>query len=295
MKNFILIFAAIVVFGLSVNAQNMSFKSLTRTFQPKGELVAVVETNMGATSDHFYQEWSEYSLTQWEFRLDNGNKKVVSIKESKAFYDELEFERAQITKDDGVFNIWIPTKKEKDAVFIGYYNENRYTNSSLNNINLIAKTRKDADDLIAKLKDKAFDMGLDLDADVKRVNLKEEMVFNEQYPDGIASSELSKIEESNSSSNASESSSSSDSSDEPTVSFVSVTLKHTGGERYYLLINGVENEKCQNAVFSFTHSKYGEETRRYTFCEGQKLIEKGSGRVIFTASKSMDGTTFNIN
>ncbi len=293
MKKLILVLFAIATFSLGINAQDLSFQSFNKTLKPKGELVVVVENEADKSSDHFYQEWGKYGLTQWQFRYGNDKQMVRNVSEDKAFYDELEISRAEISRDGGSYNVWIPTKNGKNTVFQGRYIEGQYSHSASDNLYLTVKTKQEADDLLSKLKDKAFDMSLDLDVDVERVSLNENIVFNQKFPNGINENEFAKMRISESEVTQTENNAAN--SEDKSVNFVRVTLKHTGGERYYLSIIGDESADCTNQVFSFTHSKYGEETRTYTFCEGQKLIDKNTGRVIFTATKPMDGTTYKIN
>lgn len=194
MKNVILVLFAIVIFGFVINAQDLSFKSFNKSLKPKGEL-AVVEKE-GDNEDYYYQEWGEHSLTQWEFRYKSAEKMVYRVFEEKSYYDELELERADIKKETQAFHVWIPTKKDKYAIFNGDYKKDEYTHQSSPYIVLRVKTKKEADDLLAKLKEKAFDMSLDLDANVKRISSYQGVVFNEQFPNGINENELSKMKRS---------------------------------------------------------------------------------------------------
>lgn len=291
MKNLPLVLFAIVTFSFSINAQNLSFNTFNQTIEPKGELVSTV--NFYGKVFYNYHEWNKYGITVLNFLYSPNDKKVESVTKQSIFFDELDFDKMTFGESNAEkFVVIFPTKGGKSSSLKIDYEADKYTKSPRDEIAFTLKNKQEADELISKLKDKAFDMGLDLDAEVKRVNLKNELrYYTEEYPDGIGYDDYRAATQSKSASQTK----SEDSESVSSVSFVSVTLKHTGGERYYLLINGVENEKCQNAVFSFTHSKYGEETRNYTFCEGQKLVERNSGRVIFTATKSMNGATYKIN
>ncbi|MBX7174407.1 MAG: hypothetical protein K1X72_25770 [Pyrinomonadaceae bacterium] len=291
MKNLILVLFAILTICFGINAQDLSFETFNQTIEPKGDLVSKV--NFYGKVFYNYHEWNKYGITVTKFLYSPDNNKVESVMKQSIFFDELDFDKMTFGESNAEkFVVIFQTKGRKSSSLKVDYEADKYTKSPQDAIAFTLKTKQEADELISKLKDKAFDMGLDLDAQVERVNLKNELrYFTEEYPDGIGYDDYRAATQSKSASETK----SEDSEAESSVSFVSVTLKHTGGERYYLLINGIENEKCQNAVFSFTHSNYGEETRRYTFCEGQKLVERNSGRVIFTATKSMNGTTYKIN
>lgn len=297
MKNLILVLFAIVTFGFGINAQDLSFKSFDKSLKPKGELIVVEKRD--DIENYYYQEWDKYSITQSYFRYNVGDKQVGSVSTKTVFYDELDFENVSVKpeSDGKYFTVEIKTKMNKSLVLSIAYESEYYDKYTFADIKFVAKSQKDADALIQKLKDKAFDMSLDLDASIDRINpLEDSLKFSEEFPDG-ADYDQREAAKNGGSSNAKSNSKNTedDSTEKKTVSFVTVTLKHTGAERYYLSIIGDENAECTNQVFSFTHSKYGEESRRYTFCEGQKLIEKNTGRVIFIATKAMDGTTFKIN
>jgi len=291
MKKLILVLFAIVTFSFGINAQNLRFNTFNQTIEPKGDLVSTV--SFYGKVFYNYHEWNKYGITVTEFLYSPENKKVESVTKQSIFFDELDFDKMTFGESNAEkFVLIFKTKGGKISSLRVDYETDKYTKSPRDVIVFTLKNKTEADELISKLKDKAFDMELDLDAEVERVNLKNELrYFTADYPDGIGYDDYRAATQSKSPSQTK----SEDSEAESSVSFISVTLKHTGGERYYLLINGVDNEKCQNAVFSFTHSKYGEETRNYTFCEGQKLIEKNTGRIIFTATKAMDGTTYKIN
>ncbi|MBX7174406.1 MAG: hypothetical protein K1X72_25765 [Pyrinomonadaceae bacterium] len=191
MKNLILILFAILTISFISNAQDLSFKSFDKSLEPKGELVVVEKE--GDNEDYYYQEWGEHSLTQWEFRYKSA---VYRVFEEKAYYDELELERADIKKETQSYHVWIPTKKDNYAIFNGDYKKDEYTHQSSPYIVLRVKTKKEADDLLTKLKEKAFDMSLDLDAKVERISSYKGIVFNEQFPNGINEKELSKMKRS---------------------------------------------------------------------------------------------------
>lgn len=291
MKNLALIVFAIFAFSFGTKAQNLSFKTLNQTIEPKGELVSTV--NFYGKIFYNYHEWNKYGITVTRFSYSPDNKKVENVRKQSIFFDELDFDQMTYGESDTEkFVVIFQTKDRKRSSLNVDYEADKYTKSPRDEIAFTLKTKAEAETLVKKLREKALDMALDLDAEIDRVDLKDELrYFTEEYPDGIGYEDYRAATQRKSASE----SKSEDSTNGKSVSFVAVTLKHTGGERYYLLIQGEENEKCRNEVFSFTHSKYGEETRRYTFCEGQKLIEKSTGRLIFTAYKSMDGSTFNIN
>ena len=295
MKNLILVLLTVVTFGISVNAQDLSYKTFDQIVKPEGKLVAT--ENWGDRIDYHYHKWDEYSLTISSFVYLPEDKSVIDVKKQMFFFDELDFENVSGNQSEKGYNLKIYTKKQRKVVLnIQFSQQNQYTKGVSDYTSITLNSKKEADELMTKLKEKAFDMGLELDLDVERVSMTDSIIYNQDNPDGISYSDYQKAQENNSSESSVSSDSSEDKSTEETsVSYVSITLKHTGGERYYLLIQGVENEKCRNEVFSFTHSKYGEETRKYTFCEGQQLKEKNTGRVIFTAAKEMNGTTYKIN
>lgn len=302
MKNLILVLFAIVTFSFGINAQNLSFKTFNQTVEPKGELAGKFEAKNGQTTLYVFNEWDEFSITQWQLVFDKENNEVFSLRKFKFFYDEIDLKINDVRPDESsdFKNIYqIRLQGKANVALITEYKNSFIEESAISMVYFYAQNEAQTQSFIAKLKEKAFDMSLELDSKVERVTLGEKTIYyNKDYPTGISGAELDAIRkaENEAEKNAEpQTETNDDSKDQKSVSFVTVTLKHTGGERYYLSIIGVENADCNNQVFSFTHSKYGEETRRYTFCEGQKLIEKNTGRVIFTATKAMDGTTYKIN
>lgn len=185
MKNLILVLFAIVTFSFGINAQDLSFKSFNKSLKPKGELVVVEKWN--DREDYYYQEWGEYSITEWWFSYDPAAKRVTEARSKQAFYDELDFDNISITPDSGGKYVYveIKTKNDKEAVLNITYQGDEYTKYTFSDIKFVAKSQKDADALITKLKEKAFDMSLDLDAKIERVSpLKDSLMFSEEFPDG---------------------------------------------------------------------------------------------------------------
>lgn len=185
MKNLTLVLFAIVTFGFGINAQDLSFKSFDKSLEPKGELVLTEKWN--DREDYYYQEWNEYSISQWWFYFDPAAKQVQEATSKHVFYDELDFDDISITQDSEgkYYFVEINTKKDKSVALHITYRSDEYSKNTFAKIKFVAKTQKDADALVKKLKDKAFDMSLDLEAEIDRVSpLTESLSFSEQFPGG---------------------------------------------------------------------------------------------------------------
>jgi hypothetical protein len=185
MKNLILVLFAIVTFSFGINAQDLSFKSFDKNLKPKGELVVVEKWN--DREDYYYQELGEYSITEWWFYYNPVAKKVEEARSKQAFYDELDLDNVSITPDSSGKYVYveIKTKKEKEVTLNITYQSDEYTKYTFSSIKFVAKNQKDADALVAKLKEKAFDMSLDLDAEIERVSpINHSLKFSEEFPDG---------------------------------------------------------------------------------------------------------------
>jgi hypothetical protein len=185
MKNLILVLFAIVSFSFGINAQDLSFTSFDKNLKPKGELVVVEKWN--DREDYYFQEFGEHSITEFWFYYDPIAKKVGEARTKQAFYDELDFDNVSITPDSSGKYVYveIKTKNEKKAVLNITYQSDEYDKYTFADIKVVAKSQKDADALVAKLKDKAFDMSLDLDAKIERVSpINHSLKFSEEFPDG---------------------------------------------------------------------------------------------------------------
>lgn len=203
MKNLILVLFAIVTFSFSSNAQDLSFKTFNQTIKPKGELFATFEAPN--TKRFVFNEWGEYEFTQWYVDyVDFGaeRKEVVGISKLKIFYDEIDVKYGMPieVEDSGDFRnvakIKIQTNQLKWVALLTKYSETDIEESASSIRFLEAKNEAQAKSLIEKLKEKAFDMSLDLDAKVERVTIgRNEMRYNAEYPDGITSAKLYEIRE----------------------------------------------------------------------------------------------------
>ena len=185
MKNLLLVLFAVAAFSFGINAQDLSFKSFDKSLKPKGELVVVEKWN--DREDYYYQEWDEYSVTEWWFYYDPAAKKVEEARSKQAFYDELDFENVSITPDSSgkYFYVEIKMKNDKKAVLNITYREDEYDKYTFADIKFVAKSQKDAEALVKKLEEKAFDMSLDLDAKVERISpLEDSLKFSEEFPEG---------------------------------------------------------------------------------------------------------------
>ncbi len=204
MKNLIVVLFAIVAFSFGINAQDLSFKTFNQTIKPKGELFTTFEAPN--TKRFVFNEWGEYEFTQWFVDyVDFGpeRKEVVGISKLKIFYDEIDFKYGmpiQIEKEYGDFKnvttIKIQTNQLKRVALLTKYSETDIEESASSIRFFEAKTDAQAKSLVEKLKEKAFDMSLDLDAKVERVTIgRNEMRYNEEYPDGITLAKLYEIRE----------------------------------------------------------------------------------------------------
>lgn len=185
MKKLILFLFAIASFSFIGNAQDLSFKSFDKNLKPKGELV--MTEKWSDREDYYYQEWGEYSISQWWFYYDPAAKQVQEATSKQVFYDELDFDNISITQDSEgkYYFVEINTKKDKSVALHITYRNDEYSKTTFAKIKFVAKSQKDADALVKKLKDKSFDMSLDLDAEIERVSpLSESLLFSEQFPDG---------------------------------------------------------------------------------------------------------------
>ena len=185
MKNLILVLFATAAFSFGINAQDLSFQSFDKSLQPKGELVVVEKWN--DREDYYYREWGQYSITEWWFYYDPAAKQVAEARTKQVFYDELDLDIVSITPDSGGKYVYveIKTKNDKEVALSIQYRSDEYSKYTFSSIKFVAKSRKDADALVQKLKDKAFDMSLDLDAKIERVSpLKESLLFSKKFPDG---------------------------------------------------------------------------------------------------------------
>ena len=185
MKTLILVLFAIVTFSFGINAQDLSFNTFNQTIEPKGELVSTV--NFYGKLFYNYHEWNKYGITVTKFLYSPDNKKVESVTKQSIFFDELDFDKMTFGESNAEkFVVIFQTKGRKSSSLKVDYEADKYTKSPYDDITFTLKTKADAEELIKNLKEKAFDMSLDLDAQIERVNLKNELrYFTAEYPNGI--------------------------------------------------------------------------------------------------------------
>lgn len=227
MKNLILVLFAIVTFSFIGNAQDLSFKTFNQTVKPKGDLVATVNFD-GDRTDYIYQEWDEYSVTQWQFIYLPREKSVLEVKKQRVFFDELDFKKVSFNESAQYkyCDAKILAKQGKNAVLFVSYNKDKYSERADEDITFTLNNKKEADIFIEKIKEKGYDMSLELDLDnVERVKLTEIMVYDESNPDGISYAEYMKSKEESGSS--SESSSSSDEDEESSTTSTTNSSSNT--------------------------------------------------------------------
>jgi hypothetical protein len=216
MKNLILILFAIVTFGLAVNAQDLSFKTYNQTIKPKGDLFATI-TKSDDYKDYIYHEWDEYSVTVMTFVYYTGKDKVTEAREEKVFFDELDFEKV-IMDESPCCSVGIPIKKEKNSIPFVRYEEDNYKEGANSGISFSTTSKAEAIKLLAKLKEKAFDMSLELDANVQRVERSDIFVYDERNPDGVIFGDWLKAKENEAKESQSKSNTSLESDDDSTSS-----------------------------------------------------------------------------
>lgn len=199
MKNLILVLFAIVTLSFGINAQDFSFKTFNQTVKPKGELFAKFEAKGGNSTLYVFNEWDEYSITQWHLGYDTENQEAYSLRKFKFFYDEINYKLSSVSLDENsdfknVYKIGIQGKS--NVVLITDYSNSGIEESAINFIYVNAQNETQAKGFIEKLKEKAFDMSLDLEAKVERVSLGEKKIFyNEDYPNGISATDLAAVQD----------------------------------------------------------------------------------------------------
>lgn len=198
MKNLILVLFAILTFSFGINAQDLSYKTFNQTIKPKGELFAKFEDT--DTALYVYNEWEEYSITQWQVTFNKSANEVWELKKYKFFYDEINHAFNSVEVLDkrnhyGQTSVKLQGKESKFALLT------KYSSDSITDYGTFigyfyAQNETQAQSFIEKLKEKAFDMSLDLDSKVERFTVEgkaraydDVRVYNGEYPKGISAAE----------------------------------------------------------------------------------------------------------
>lgn len=293
---------------MAVNGQSVAMRTFNQTVTPSGEVAVRQdgrENGRVVTKRLVYNDWDEYSLTQWVVEYDTAKASTTKITKTTVLFDEIDLKSAiaetkNVVLYDEITYLELKSKELKSSVSYTVFNPEFYEESAVDSFRIYTASAAESTQILEQLKEKAYEMSLELNLEgLKRTTARETMRYDADHPDGIDIWEYEKTRQTENTSAEDDSAATADEeAPEPSAADNSSDNRPAPAPKTEILVklrNKTDNtldiviDTGGRGSSKTTTSLNGRTTKSFRIKVGGRVLGPG-GNVLLTATADMDGT-----